>query len=244
LPPAILTAMSALAFGPGGWRTRIGRSGILLIVTFLTLLPWAARNWVRFGEPVWTTTHGGYTLALANNPVYYADVLDGPPGAVWTGPNQAAWMAEIGRKTQDMSEPEADRFLRLEALRMLTERPGDFGRASIERFKRFWGLAPSGLVYPWWLRAITVVWTAPLWLALVLGLFRGDCWRWPGVAGPSIILALTLVHLVYWTDMRMRAPLTPAIALIVAGLWWGGSASMPSTAPFHPSKSLKQDSGQ
>ncbi len=43
-------------------------------------------------EPIWTTTHGGYTLALANNRQYYADVLDGPPGAVWSGPNQAAWV--------------------------------------------------------------------------------------------------------------------------------------------------------
>ena len=38
-----------------------------------------------FGVPVWTTTHGGYTLALANNEVYYRDVLNGSPGAVWTG---------------------------------------------------------------------------------------------------------------------------------------------------------------
>ena len=49
------------------------------------LAPWAVRNALVLGEPVWTTTHGGYTLALANNEVYYRDVLGGSPGQVWYG---------------------------------------------------------------------------------------------------------------------------------------------------------------
>ena len=57
----------------------------------------------------------------------------------------------------------------------------------------------------------------PLWVALALGLARRDTWRWPGVAAAAIILALTAVHLAYWTDLRMRAPMVPAIALIAAG---------------------------
>jgi len=48
----------------------------------LVLSPSMIRNLALFGEPVWTTTHGGYTLALANNPVYYRNVLDGEP---WPG---------------------------------------------------------------------------------------------------------------------------------------------------------------
>jgi hypothetical protein len=37
-----------------------------------------------------------------------------------------------------------------------------------------------------------------------------------------VILNFTLVHLVYWSNMRMRAPLVPLIALLAAlglSLW-------------------------
>ena len=217
LPAAILAAVAGLIAGPGGWRLRATRAGLLAFATVATLAPWAWRNARIFGEPVWTTTHGGYTLALANNAAYYADVLDGPPGAVWTGPNQAAWFDDVGRWTAGLDEPEADRLLRSEALRMLRERPRDFARASLARLGRFWGLAPSGAVYPGWLRAIAAAWTAPLWVALAIGLSTRSAWRWPDVVAPSVVLALTIVHLFYWTDLRMRAPLVPAIALIVAG---------------------------
>jgi Dolichyl-phosphate-mannose-protein mannosyltransferase len=217
LPAAALATLAAWLFGPGGWKDRATRAGLLGLVTLATLSPWAWRNARIFGEPIWTTTHGGYTLALANNPVYYSDVLDGPPGTVWSGPNQSAWFEEVGRATAGMSEPEADRWLRSAALRTAMDRPGEFLRASIAREGRFWGLAPSGAVYPLWLRALTALWTGPLWAALLIGLARRSIWRWPEVTAPALLMSLSVVHLVYWTDLRMRAPLVPGIALIAAG---------------------------
>ena len=68
------------------------------IAVALVLSPWMIRNFAVFGEPVWTTTHGGYTLALANNPVYYRDVLNGPPGRVWTGHEQWEWWDSVNRR--------------------------------------------------------------------------------------------------------------------------------------------------
>jgi hypothetical protein len=36
-----------------------------------------------------------------------------------------------------------------------------------------------------------------------------------------LAISFTAVHLVYWTDMRMRAPLIPAVALAAAaGTGW------------------------
>jgi hypothetical protein len=144
------------------------------------------RNARLFGEPVWTTTHGGYTLALANNPTYYAEVLDGPAGAVWSGPNQALWQGRITRETAGLTEPQADRALRRAALTMLATRPGAFARAALARLGRFWGVAPSAAVYPPALRAATALWTVPLWALLAAGLSgarpgagRASSPRWP-----------------------------------------------------------------
>ncbi len=147
----------------------------------MTLLsPWALRNALVVGEPVWTTTHGGYTLALANNPAYYADVLNGPPGAVWSGPNQDAWIRSINAATAG-PEPSrhADRLLRGRAVDFARDHPSDFVRASLARLGRFWGVMPSAAVYPTRLRWATAAWTAPVWVAVGLGLARRTTWQWP-----------------------------------------------------------------
>jgi 4-amino-4-deoxy-L-arabinose transferase-like glycosyltransferase len=216
LPAAALAALALVARGPGPLAGRVARALALALATVAPLAPWAWRNARALGEPVWTTTHGGYTLALANNPVYYAEVLDGPPGAVWKGPNQARWWRDVHRATGKLSEPGADRFLRNAALRLIAERPGSFARASLARLGRFWGVAPAGAVYQTWLRVATAAWTVPLWLALALGLVRRELWRWPRITAPAVVLGLTAVHALFWTDLRMRAPIVPAIALIAA----------------------------
>lgn len=216
LPGAVLTTAAALVVGPGEARLRIRRAALLASATVVVLVPWAWRNARLFGEPIWTTTHGGYTFALANNPNYYADVLNGPPGAVWSGPNQRRWFVETDRAMAGLPEPESDRRLSSMGLRMVFDRPRDFVRASVARLGRFWGVAPADRVYPRALRLATMLWTIPLWLALALGVLRRGLWRWPEAAAPMIVLALSIVHSVYWTDMRMRAPIVPAIALIAA----------------------------
>ena len=158
-----------------------------------------------FGEPVWTTTHGGYTLALANNPVYYDDVLNGPPGRVWTGHDQWLWWDSVNRATAGMTEPQADRYHEATVWRLVRERPGDFARAVLSRLGHFWSVAPAASVYSGGVRWATMAWTLPLWVAVLLGLPRRDLWRWPRIAAPLSAIGLTLVHGFFWTDMRMRA---------------------------------------
>jgi hypothetical protein len=226
LPGAGLATLAALGAGPGRWRDRRSRATALALATAATLTPWAWRNARIFGEPVWTTTHGGYTLALANNPTYYAEVLDGPPGAVWSGPNQARWQGRIAREVAGKTEPQADRWLRRAGLRMLAARPGAFARATLARLGRLWGVAPAAAVYPPVLRVATALWVVPLWVLLAAGLLRRASWRWPRVVAPMVLIALTAVHAVFWTDLRMRAPGVPAIALLAAS-----AAGIATTGP-------------
>jgi 4-amino-4-deoxy-L-arabinose transferase-like glycosyltransferase len=62
---------------------KLARVGIVTTAFALTLAPWAARNWVEIGRPIVTTTHGGYTLLLANNERFYDWTRDGAWGTVW-----------------------------------------------------------------------------------------------------------------------------------------------------------------
>jgi hypothetical protein len=227
LPAAVLLGLLLAIGSPGHWSARLARASSMIAALILTLAPWAIRNAIAVGEPVWTTTHGGYTLLLANNPAYYDDVLDGPM-PVWSGPNQRRWFTEVSRMGEGLSEPEADRLFRREAIRVILDRPGDFIRGSLDRLGRFWAIAPSPAVYPRLLCWGTATWTLPLWFVLLVGLTRLENWRWPRIAAPALLLALTAVHCVYWTDLRMRAPIVPAIALVVAGTFRGSHTPRPS----------------
>ncbi len=212
-----LTIAAGLVAPLGRWRERLTRSTILAATTTIVLLPWMLRNLVAIGEPIWTTTHGGYTLALANNEVYYRDILDGPPGRVWTGDDQWHWWDSVNRETAGLTEPEADRFVRNQVLALARRQPLDFVRASIARLGRFWAVAPSEAVYPRPARVATMIWTIPLWTALALGVLRRPAWSWPTIAATMAVFGLTIVHLAFWTDLRMRAPIVPAIAILAAG---------------------------
>jgi 4-amino-4-deoxy-L-arabinose transferase-like glycosyltransferase len=220
-----LVIAAALLVPPGSWRERLLRGGLIAAALVLCLLPWTIRNAYVIGEPICGTTHGGYTLALANNPTYYHEVLYGAPGQVWTGALQWQWWDSVNRATAGMSEPQADRYLRDSVFRLARNRPPEFARAVVHRLDHFWGLFPSGSVYSRPMRWASLAWTLPLWIALALGLFRIDLWRWPRIVAPLFCVGFTAVHAFYWTDMRMRAPVVPAIAVIAA------SASLARRAP-------------
>jgi hypothetical protein len=217
LPGAVVTILASLLVRPGRPRVRLARALLMTATLFIVLLPWTVRNYLVFGEPIWATTHGGYTLALANNRVYYTEVLNGPPGRVWTGDLQWQWWDSVNRSTAGMSEPVADRYLRAQFWLLVRERPADFVRSMLARLGHFWSVAPAAAVYPERARWATVVWTVPLWVALVIGLGNREAWHWPRIGAAATCAGLTLVHLFFWTDLRMRAPIVPAIALLAAG---------------------------
>jgi 4-amino-4-deoxy-L-arabinose transferase-like glycosyltransferase len=222
-----LCCLGYVMLGRLGLRRTILGAAAIAGTAFLVLLPWAARNASVFGEPVWTTTHGGYTLALANNPVYYREVLDGP-ASVWTGRDQWLWWDSVNRETAGMAEPDADRYMKAKVIRLACERPVDFLRASAARLGRFWSVAPAGAVYRWPIRLASALFTVPVWVALAAGLLRRQTWTWPSITAPLQIVGLSIVHTLYWTDMRMRSPIVPAIAIIAAGAWFKGPATGPT----------------
>ncbi|MGC8641152.1 MAG: ArnT family glycosyltransferase [Isosphaeraceae bacterium] len=225
LPGAGLVVLGCLPVGSGTRRQRLLRGLALALSMIAVLTPWAIRNALVLGEPIITTTHGGYTLALANNEPYYRDVLAGSSGRVWTGKDQFLWWDSVTQATAGMSEPEADRFLRQTVIRLAVKQPATFLRACVDRLNRFWSVAPAVAVYSPVIRLATAIWTIPLWMALAIGLLRREQWSWPRIAAPLAIVGLSLVHTLYWTDIRMRAPIVPAIALVAASavlpIWSG-----------------------
>lgn len=214
---------------------RLRQAALVLLGTSLLFTPWALRNALAFGHPLVTTTHGGYTLLLANNPVFWREVVAGPPGTAWSGRSLDAWQRSLEtRMTADgvpHDELARDRWMRDQAISHIRAEPATFLRAAAYRLARFWSVAPSVESVPAVARWAVVLFYLATYACAAIGLARLMRMhrRAAGVspqAAPRplrpwrpaflLIAAFTAVHAVYWTDARMRAPLVPAVALLAA----------------------------
>jgi hypothetical protein len=77
------------------------------------------------------------------------------------------------------------------------------------------------------MRVAIGVWYAVIDVLAVIGLLLSarDVFvrqRWMWMPGVLLALSLTLVHSVYWSNMRMRAPAMPLVYMLaVQGAWFG-----------------------
>ncbi|MCA9076615.1 MAG: hypothetical protein KDA93_16445 [Planctomycetaceae bacterium] len=197
----------------------------------LTVLPWVVRNTIVMGHPILMTTHGGYTLLLGNNPRFYEEVVNQPWGTVWDGSHgagQEVWVEEVNRQMDEAGvtgEVDRDRWLGQRARETMQEQPGMFVRACLLRLRRFWSLAPqgeAGAAIPSQLRLPVITFYGGIFLLAAVGLIRifiprPSCFQltqWLPVV--LLIATFVSVHLVYWSNARMRSPVVPAIALLAA----------------------------
>jgi 4-amino-4-deoxy-L-arabinose transferase-like glycosyltransferase len=216
-----------IARDPSHMKSRLIASVCVGAGVLLAIAPWAIRNAAALGEPVVTTTHGGYTLLLANNPVYWKEVVLAPAATTWSGESLDAWqrsleeeMAADGIAYDD--ELARDRWMKARAIEQIRHHPALFVRSGLYRVSRLWDVVPAvpgSLPVRFAVGAFYVVTEA---LALA-----GLCWwavrvwradRGAAALTPAVLLivAFTAVHFVYWSDARMRAPCVPAAALLAA----------------------------
>ena len=209
LPAALLVAIAAAGHGPGPGGQRFGQGVAGGGGDDRHARPLGRAERPRLRRAGLDDDARRLHAGPGEQPVYYAEVLDGPPGAVWSGPNQQRWFDAIGPTVAGLSEPEADRRLRRVRWRLAARGPatlpgprprGSGGSGASPRPARSIR-GRSALV--------AALWTVPLWVALVAGLSRRGLWRWPRVAAPAMLLALSAVHAFYWTDLRMRARSSP-----------------------------------
>ena len=224
-------------------RLRLRQPLAFALGVLLVLSPWAIRNQFQFGRPIVTTTHGGYTLLLANNPEFYHWLRDGRWGSVWQGERfNADWDR---RRPRD--EVAADRMAYDEAWQTIRREPATFAYSCLVRLGRFWSPLPHRVTADesplhQWSRWAVAMWYTTEFFFAALGLawclqrgegprdskseirnpkseilappsaLRPPPWLW----GLLLVLCLSAVHTVYWSDMRMRAPLMPVVALAAA----------------------------
>ncbi|MHC4402924.1 MAG: ArnT family glycosyltransferase [Planctomycetota bacterium] len=229
--PLILIAGFVLPAFAGTWPNRLRVAGAFAAAGLAVLAPWVARNQRQLGRPIVATTHGGYTLLLGNNPSFYDYLHTGGWGTVWDAEAfHRSWEARItgGRVADELRN---DRLAYNLAWQAIRRQPGTFFYSCLVRVGRLWVVVPhqvdprEGLARRW-SRYLVGVWYAMEWLLAIAGLWA----LWKGVPrrfregwiwGILLVGCFTAVHALYWSNMRMRAPLMPVVALLAAaGTTW------------------------
>ncbi|GIW96944.1 MAG: membrane protein [Pirellulaceae bacterium] len=235
------------------WRASVGRMFGVLLGLALCVGPWTLRNYKNFGVPIWGTTHGGYTLLLANNPMIYNHFRQHGPSRKWDAqPFHQTWAARhdarlpvdgvaywqvpdnnhaetnehrrqgdaAARSTRKpFSEIEDDRRAYRAAIATIRRNVEMFFLSALYRLGWLWAWWPTDAAP--WVSCIIGAWYAGWSFAAVGGLLRRSWYtaamRWaPGLA---MVIALTMVHAVFWSNMRMRCPAMPAVYLLGVCGW-------------------------
>lgn len=239
---------SAATEHPNGGPYNAGRQRVWLAIMISTSMLfvislWTIRNRKQLDAPIWATSHGGYTLLLANNSSFYDYLRHGDLGERWDAddfliaythrydgdPNTSEfWRHDwTGQPTSAVTFNEAsdDKRCRDAALAVIRRQPGMFIWSCFVRVGRLWSPMPH-LAAGRSPLSVTVVtaYYVTFYLLLAIGIWKlgkrvcGFSF-WPILA---LTLALTAVHSVYWTNLRMRAPVIPGLALIVAAAFVPG----------------------
>ncbi len=212
--------------------TAFFRVSALAVGAIMALLPWIARNQVVLGKPVFATTHGGYTLLLGNNRFFYAHLRSQPWGTVWDARQLQQWLTNQHQEyptasaSKRSAELEQDSRLYAIALETIREQPRMFFYASLIRLGRLWSPLPHALSHRESAARRAMRWGIAGWYIVVLGaaacglIGRRRLWKMPPrVWGICLILAFSTVHTIYWSNLRMRAPLMPVVCILAAGLF-------------------------
>ncbi len=206
------------------------------VVAAVTVSPWIIRNAFEFNALIPATTHGGYTLLLGNNSEFYDRVVSGMQPA-WDGESLVRWQKNLGQQmtkagVDQSDERAADQWMYRQAIREIGSQPGMAARAVLLRWKRFWAITPitSGTsLSPIAIYGVAA-WYALAGIGLLSSLLRLR--RNPAVLLLWVtVVSFVAVHSVYWTNTRMRAPLT-GILIVLAITGWKNltSSSQPADA--------------
>lgn len=188
--------------------------------------PWIIRNYFVFDAFIPMTTHGGYTLLLANNEVFYEEVVTPGWRTAWSGESLDAWQSDLSRAMNESlpaveGEVAQSRWMSDRAQNTIRNNPSLFLKSCGTRILRFWNPVPLSTpsrpisqIVQWGIGLFSsVIFIGAILSPIIRKNDRGLS-QWVVLMSWSLILSLTLVHAVYWSNARMRTPIEPLLILL------------------------------
>lgn len=200
-------------------RTRWLTSAILILAASLPICVWTLRNAAVMGHPIITTTHGGYTLWLANNPIIQEQEKT-TGTSVWPPAAFTQWEADNIAKLAGLGEVARDRLQAIWGRGAIRANPAAFLRGACLRLQYFWSPVPQSQgehQLPGTISWLLTIFYTLLYAGALLGFFTlfSTCRLWSIWALGTILLVMA-PHLVYFSNARMRTPIEPLLAILTA----------------------------
>jgi hypothetical protein len=210
-----------LGWADVGWR--VANCAALVLVAGAVVSPWVVRNQRVFGKPIITTTHGGYTLYLGNNPEFFAYLQHSEHSLPWVPSDKLFLFHPYAVPPSRHFELGEDQLLYAAAKETIRQQPVTFLRACLHRIGQLWSPLPNRLTAEEstgrrLMRYAVAVWYCGVYLLAAAGAWRlrGRLLKSPWVWGVLLCVVFTGVHTLYWSNLRMRAPLMPFVACVAA----------------------------
>jgi 4-amino-4-deoxy-L-arabinose transferase-like glycosyltransferase len=191
------------------WPLPVGATVVLL--TLLVLFPWAWRNARVVGGWVWTSTNGGITLYDGFNP----DA---------TGASDQSFVGSMP-ELRRMSEVERSEYLSDQAKQFVRQQPRRAARLALTHAARMWSPVPLSQEYGGWkYRTVGLLYTVPLYVAVLVALVRGAKVGAAEAGVPQAAQVFLLIPAIYFTaihmlsvgSLRYRIPAEPPMAIVAA----------------------------
>lgn len=221
----------------GSSLSRISAAFSMGLVLALTVAGWTARNQTHFGRAIWATSHGGYTLLLANNPLFYDFLSQRSFGEAWDAERffmvwshryegdvttRAFWerpWTGMGVVPPAVSETSDDALAYQAAKATIRRNPAAFFRSCWVRLSWLWSPLPHHTEdRPAALIGAVGAFYVTVYTMCLVGIYRwgGGVFSRPWWAFWLLVFTLSGVHAVYWSNLRMRSPATTGIAVLAA----------------------------
>ena len=173
------------------------------LLTFLALLPWAARNRFVVGQWIFTTTNGGVTLY---------DGLNGDAD----GSSDQSVLEQLPQLSR-MTETQRADYLAGRAVEFAREHPDRVAELAAAKVGRTWSPWPLSAEYGSRLNQVAgAVYSLPLFALAAAGVLFGRIRRRAKVFLLLPAIYFTLGHAVTIGSLRYRVPAEPMLAVLAA----------------------------
>jgi dolichyl-phosphate-mannose-protein mannosyltransferase len=192
----------ASAYQPRSFiRDALRAASAMLLLTLLTLLPWAIRNRVVLGRWIPLDTNSGFTLYDGFN-----------PGA--TGASDQIFTRQMPQ-LQSMDELRRSDYLASQAWQYIAEHPSRVAWLAVAKLARTWSPITLSSEYGQLrYRLVAAAFAIPFDLLIIAGLFSGEM----SVAAKAFLLTpaiyFSIVHALTVGSLRYRIPAEPPLAIL------------------------------
>ncbi len=189
-------------------RRAVGGTAMVVLIVFLSLLPWAYRNSKVMGQWCWLTSRGGISL--------YDGVRPGATGA--------SDLAEVKNspEVEELSESKWNEYFRQASYQAIADDPWRIAQLAVTKLARTWSPVLHAAEYQSrFVRAVFLVWYIPLYIMATIGLWsiRRKYTTWIALLIP--VICICCLHSIFVGSVRYRLGALPTLAVLaVLGTYW------------------------